>query len=82
MAKYSVIIAPIARKQIDKLHPATMSRVANALAALADDPFIGKALKWDLKGLHSYRVGDYRIIYHILKKVLVIEIRAPFNRVG
>ena len=80
VAKYAIIIAPIARKQIDKLHPAIKGRVANALEVLAGNPFAGKALKWDLKGLYSYRVGDYRIIYHMVKKTLVIEIIKVMHR--
>jgi mRNA interferase RelE/StbE len=80
MTRYTIIVAPIARKQIDDLQPAIAGRVANALTVLADNPFAGKALKWDLKGLYSYRVGDYRIIYHIVKHELIIEVVKVMHR--
>ncbi len=34
-----------------------------ALADILADPFCGKALKLELTGLWSYRVGRHRIIY-------------------
>jgi mRNA interferase RelE/StbE len=80
MSKYTIIIAPIARKQIERLHPAIIGRVANALVMLADNPLAGKALKWDLKGLYAYRVGDYRILYHIVRRLLIIEVVKVMHR--
>lgn len=39
---------------------------------LAIDPDAGKPLKGPYKGLWKYRIGDYRIIYSIEQKRLVI----------
>jgi len=78
--RYAVIIAPHARKQIDKLQSAMKERLANALEVLARDPYAGKALKWDLKGLYSYRVGDFRVIYQIVKDKLIVEIIKVMHR--
>jgi len=78
--RYAVIIAPRARKQIDKLQPAMKEHLANALEALACDPHAGKALQWDLKGLYSCRVGDFRVIYHIVKNKLIVEIVKVMHR--
>jgi mRNA-degrading endonuclease RelE of RelBE toxin-antitoxin system len=44
--------------------------------ALADNPHrVGRALRWELKGLHVARRGDYRIVYHLdtERRVIVIE---------
>lgn len=42
---------------------------------LASNPQrVGKALRFDLEGLHSARRGDYRIIYRIDERVTIIAI--------
>lgn len=75
MKHFVIVIAPRARKQIDKLLPNIKSRIADVLYnVLANDPFKGKALKAELKGLYSYRVADYRIIYSIIKNELIIQV--------
>ena len=57
--------------------PEIYARLAHALDDLERDPFQGKALKGELKGRYSYRMGDYRILYlihHHRLLVLVIDI--------
>jgi mRNA interferase RelE/StbE len=80
MIRYTIIIAPRAKKEIDSLDSATKERVANALESLALDPYAGKSLKADLKGLYSYRIGDYRIIYMIINKQLLIQVVKVMHR--
>jgi len=74
------VIAPHAKKEIDKLQPNIKERIGNALLLLAGDPFIGKALKADLEGLYSYRVGDYRIIYDIVRRSLIVQVLKVMHR--
>jgi len=81
MRPYTVVIAPRAKKQIEKLPIKTKEKIAYVLASvLAYDPFLGNALKAELKGLYSYRVGDYRIIYNIIRHHLVIQIIKVMHR--
>ena len=81
MTYYNIIIAPRAEKQISRLPPYIKLRMGVVLTdVLAKDPFLGKALKADLKGLYSYRMGDYRIIYSIVKHRLVIQIIKVMHR--
>lgn len=80
MSFFSVVIAPIAKKQIDDLPVNIKPRIASALSVLMRDPFMGKALKAQLKGLYSHRVGDYRIIYSIVKRRLIIQIIKVMHR--
>ena len=47
------------------LHPTLKRKLRAALEAIAADPRAGKALKDDLSGLWSFRVGRFRIIYRI-----------------
>lgn len=58
---------------VQALHPPLKERIANALLDIATDPRSGKALKGDLKGNYSYRVGDWRIIYGIEKSFIYIK---------
>ena len=44
-------------RQIAKGEPALYVRVVHAIDDLGRDPFQGKALKGELKGRYSYRVG-------------------------
>lgn len=50
---------------IKNLHPGLKRKVRDALEAILSDPYSGKALKDELEGLRSFRVGRFRIIYRI-----------------
>lgn len=39
---------------------------------LAEDPFAGKPLAGEFKGLWKFRIGDYRVVYTVEKARLVI----------
>ena len=45
------------------LHPGIKRKVRAALGDILDNPNSGKALREELEGLCSYRVGRWRIIY-------------------
>ena len=58
-----------------KFHePDLFSRVITCLEALRVNPYQGKALKGELVGRYSYRVGSYRIIYKLRKGELLVVI--------
>lgn len=50
---------------IQSLHPVLKRKVRDALEQILADPLSGKALKDELEGLRSFRVGRFRIIYRI-----------------
>ncbi len=50
---------------LKKLHPVIKSHIRSGLRGILKDPHSGKALKDELKGLRSYRVKRYRIIYRV-----------------
>ena len=54
------------------LHPVLKHKVRAALEALIRDPYGGKALRNELQGLRSYRVGRFRIIYRLRKDIEVV----------
>lgn len=53
---------------------ALYQRLARSLDDLAQDPFQGKALRGELRGRYSYRVGSYRILYLIRHRQLLVLI--------
>lgn len=62
---YEVIIEQPVQRFIKRLPQEEQKKLLNALEQLAEHPFLGKELVGTLKGLHSWRVGAYRIIYKI-----------------
>jgi mRNA interferase RelE/StbE len=57
------------------LHPEIKRKVKAALDIITSDPSMGKSLRMELRGLRSYKVGRFRIIYRNPSK-RIIEIVA------
>jgi len=84
---WNLDVAGSARRAIDRL-PAkiAMAVVDYLLGPLLDNPHrVGKPLRGDLTGLHSARVGAYRIVYEIdsdshTVQVIYIDHRADVYR--
>ena len=47
------------------LHPELKRKIKSSLQTILKEPGPGKALKDELAGLRSFRVGKFRIIYRI-----------------
>jgi mRNA interferase RelE/StbE len=62
------------RDVIRRLHPELKRKLRAALTDILSDPSCGKALKEELEGYWSLRVGRSRIIYRIVG--IVVEIVA------
>ena len=62
---WTVRYTETAAKAIKKLDPSVRTRVRAAIDALREDPHRGKPLQLTLKGLYSWRTGDWRIVYRI-----------------
>ena len=63
-------------KLIRNMHPALKKKVRAGLEAIIEQPAAGKSLRDELKGLASYRIGTFRIIYrkterHIIEIVAI-----------
>jgi mRNA-degrading endonuclease RelE of RelBE toxin-antitoxin system len=56
-------------------HPELKRKNKSALMRILSDPYSGKSLREELKGLSSYRIGRFRIIYRVVSNH-VIEIVA------
>jgi len=51
---------------VRRLHPAIKKKVRAALETIVGAPISGKALKEELAGLRSYRIGKLRIVYRLV----------------
>lgn len=58
------------------LHPDIKRKIKAALQTVLNDPQSGKALKDELKGLQSFKVGKFRVVYKTAKDGGVIEVVA------
>jgi len=75
MASYEVVWKSSARKEARKLPADVLRRILGAVAELRSEPRPRGVRK--LKGAertYRLRVGDYRVIYSILRRRLVIEV--------
>lgn len=74
MSKYKVRIAKRAKKKLIKIPDPYFSNIKEAILALADNPR-PKGYK-KLKGREGYRirVANYRILYEIQGKILLVDV--------
>ena len=86
-APWDLVVAGPARRAIDRLPEKVAMAVLDYLVGpLLENPQrVGKPLRGDLAGLHSARVGAYRIVYEIDEtnrtvRVIYIDHRADIYR--
>ena len=86
-APWDLVVAGPARRAIDRLPEKVAIAVLDDLVGpLLENPQrVGKPLRGDLAGLHSARVGAYRIVYEIDEagrtvRVIYIDHRADIYR--
>jgi mRNA interferase RelE/StbE len=82
---YLIAWSPSAKRALqrlpDRVGPAVIEFVYGPLAA--NPRRVGKALRFELEGLHSARRGDFRIVYRIddnYVTILAIDHRADIYR--
>jgi mRNA interferase RelE/StbE len=78
---YSILFLPSARKALAKLPKADQARVDQQVLALADNPRPTGCLKLSgPSGLWRIRVGDYRVVYEIRDKELIVLVVSIAHR--
>jgi len=60
---------------LSALHPEIKRKIKAALNIITSEPGVGKSLQDELRGLNSFKVGRFRIIYKVAPK-RIIEIVA------
>jgi mRNA interferase RelE/StbE len=77
---YRVVLTEQAARDARRLPRDAARRCRNALTLLQENPARGQPLKGEWKGLYRYRVGDFRIIYRIRRRELVVIVIAIGHR--
>lgn len=74
--QYDIAWTPTAKRALTRLpEKVAMAAIEFIYGPLAVNPHrVGKALRFELEGLHSARRGDYRIIYMITDVVTIVAI--------
>lgn len=62
------------KEDLNKLDKFSRSRIRRAIESrLLSDPIkYGQSLKGSLKGFRKLRIGDYRVVYKVVKKEIII----------
>ncbi len=79
-SKYNLVALPRFEKDLRKLDAQTRRRILATLRELQHSPEIGKPLHGALKGVHSLRIGDYRVLYQVAEKKLEIYVMSAAHR--
>lgn len=68
------------RHDLKKIDPKNLTRILHEMRRiLGNNPHAGEALHGEFKGLYKLRVGDYRVIYALIREgVLVLRITGLF----
>ncbi|MDE2926810.1 MAG: type II toxin-antitoxin system RelE/ParE family toxin [Acidobacteriota bacterium] len=69
---FSIRIKASAAKELNRVVKPDQRRIVAAIDRLAENPFLGNALKGDMRGLRRLRVGDHRVIYEVRESILVV----------
>ena len=74
-SKYKLRIPDDPADFVRDAHPELKRKIKSALKRVLSDPYSGKSLREEFKGLSSYKIGRFRIIYRVVSNH-VIEIVA------
>ena len=80
MPEYQIRITKTAQKQLDKISDHVAIKLFDLIQSLANNPRPHGCKK--LKGRDGYRIrkGDFRIIYDVYDKLLIVEVIAVGDR--
>jgi mRNA interferase RelE/StbE len=77
---YNIFYTEEARSVIDRLTPKKQRQIKDAVERIAQNPSLGKHLIQELADMWSYRSGDFRIIYRVEHRQLVVIILTVGHR--
>ena len=78
--RYAIRIKASAAKELQRIERPDRERLIAAIDRLAENPFAGSALKGELRGLRRVRVGDYRLLYEVRERDLVVLVLRAAHR--
>ena len=78
---YKIRIPDSVAELLRGMHPYLKKKVKESLKIILSDPDEGKALKDELSGLRSFRVGRFRTIYRVRESIVEIVAIGPRERI-
>src|SRR4030067_2791501 len=63
------------------MHPNLKRKTRASLKTILADPSSGKVLKNELAGLRRFRVGEFRILYRVMRNIIEIVAVGPHQRI-
>jgi mRNA interferase RelE/StbE len=72
--KYEIEFRPDAKKALAKIAKRDRLRIEGAIELLSENPFPPSSKKLRVRPEYSLRVGDYRILYQVIKNRMIIEV--------
>ena len=79
---YKIVFTKKSQKAYQKLPDTEKPKIARAIAALSQNPYLSKKLEGELKGEYSIRAWPYRIIYSVDSIQQVVSINSILHRQG
>jgi len=80
-AKFEIRFTQRFLKNIKTLDKEVQVRILREISILKTDPFVGKPLRGEWKGVYSLRIGDYRVLYQIKKNEVFLLVVGHRKRV-
>lgn len=72
---YEIVWDKKAKKAFKKIDYKTIERIVYRVEnTLSENPYHGEKLTGIYKGLYKFRIGDYRVVYQVVKKMLVVRV--------
>jgi len=78
---YKIRVPHRVRDLFREMHPHLKRKIKGSMKIFLSNPNEGKALKDELAGLRSFRVGRLRIIYRVERNVVEIVAIGPRERI-
>ena len=74
MVSYKIKWDSRALKDLKKIDQKKVKSILKKVGELAKNPLMGKPLKGEFQDYRRLRVGHYRVIYSVIKKIITIQI--------
>jgi mRNA interferase RelE/StbE len=80
-AKFEIRFTQRFLKNIKVLDREVQVRILREINILKANPYVGKPLRGEWKGIYSLRIGDYRVLYQIKKNEVFLLVVGHRKRV-
>jgi len=80
-AKFEIRFTPRFLKNIKALDREIQVRILREINILKTNPYVGKPLRGEWKGVYSLRIGDYRVLYQVKENEVFLLVVGHRKRV-